>query len=629
MSQLLWQYTTTLANGNRCTYDIYLNAEYDTLLDVTNTSCGYVNNNKGVIEIYTTALLNFSPSTINHPKQLYIENGLKVTITVIDGKDVGWTETSFSNFSWGLYTLENGSYYHATRLTAQGTVEGTNSIVGLLFDSNIKAIQYMNGLISPLDALNGLKTTWKCYWTGNKSSGYNLKINWECENVEKYSNVNDYNILIGTCGKAYSTTYPPQPNQLIKVENYISVQYTSSEINLNSNQIKSTFNDRVEGATNVAYFYLTLTLYDKINDKYNYTVGIKFMLSGPTKYEIVTDSYIIESDLYNGNGDGSLILFYNELGDDDLGYNARKDEVENLTTGTYGRGKGFISTYALDNSRLNSIGSAIWNDTFNQNIFKVNSSPIENCVSTMKFPFAVGDTNGEVYIGNVDMETQGGISINNGIIEIGTFTLNPIYDNFLDFAPFSKTLIYLPFVGYQELPISEMIGRTYTLKYITDYITGECNAVIYYKDAPFLVFSGVIGIEIPISNQGIANLNRSQFPSLVSSATSAIQQNPIGSVNGLVSAMTEVQHPTTNGVASSECNAKTCVTAFLLRIYPQWQEPANYAHQYGKPCNLSRKLNGLTGFTVVAPDFDTSGLNDIATDELNEIREIMTNGFYI
>ena len=247
----------------------------------------------------------------------------------------------------------------------------------------------------------------------------------------------------------------------------------------------------------------------------------------------------------------------------------------------------------------------------------------------MKFPFAVGDTNGEVYIGNVDMETQGGISINNGIIEIGTFTLNPIYDNFLDFAPFSKTLIYLPFVGYQELPISEMIGRTYTLKYITDYITGECNAVIYYKDAPFLVFSGVIGIEIPISNQGIANLNRSQFPSLVSSATSAIQQNPIGSVNGLVSAMTEVQHPTTNGVASSECNAKTCVTAFLLRIYPQWQEPANYAHQYGKPCNLSRKLNGLTGFTVVAPDFDTSGLNDIATDELNEIREIMTNGFYI
>ena len=625
MNQLIWEYNTTIFDKRKAIYSIFFVGEDIPLLTIDNTTCGYVNGNKGVLEIYTTALLDYSPSTSESPKNLTIPNALKVVITVEDGV----IETQIYDFNWTVSTLENGSYFHYTRLTGNGYVGDTLSVAGLLFDSNIKAIQYMNGKLSPLDALNALQTKWKCYWTGNPSSSYNLKINWECANVEKYGNVNDYSILIGTCGRAYSTTYPPQPTQLLKVENYISLQYTSSEINLNSNQIKSTFSDRVEGATNTAYFYLTLTLYDKVNEKSNYTVGIKFMNKGLNKYEIVTDGYIIEHDLYNGNGDGSMILFYNELGDDDLGYNARKDEVENLTTGTYGRGKGFISTYALDNSRLNSIGSAIWNDTFNQNIFKVNSSPIENCVSTMKFPFAVGDTNGEVYIGNVDMETQGGISINDGIIEVGSFTINPIYDNFLDFAPFSKTLIYLPFVGYQELPISEMVGRTYTLKYITDYITGECNAVIYYKDAPFLVFSGVIGIEIPISNQGIANLNRSQFPSLVSSATSAIQQNPAGVVNGLVSAMTEVQHPTTQGVASSECNAKTCVTAFLLRIYPQWQEPANYAHQYGKPCNLSRKLSGLTGFTVVAPDFDTSGLNDIATDELNEIREIMTNGFYI
>ena len=624
MGQILWEYNTTRYDGVKGINIYEINVDGVPELSIENTACGFVNGNAGVLEIYTTALLNYAPSTSESPSNITITNGLKLT-----GSYPDVTGSEVYNLTFTLMQLEDGTYIHATRLTGYYNVGSTNIASGLIFETDTKAILYMNHKLSPLDALNGLQTTWKCYWTGNPSSGYNLKINWECENVEKYDNVNDYNILIGTCGRAYSTTYPPKPTQLLKVENYISLQYTSSEINLNSNQIKSTFNDRVDGATSVSYFYLTLTLYDKVNEKSNYTVGIKFMNKGLNKYEIVTDSYIIEPDLYNGNGDGSMILFYNELGDDDLGYNARKDEVENLITGTYGRGKGFISTYALDNSRLNSIGSAIWNDTFNQNIFKVNSSPIENCVSTMKFPFAVGDTNGEVYIGNVDMETQGGISINDGIIEVGSFTINPIYDNFLDFAPFSKTLIYLPFVGYQELPISEMVGRTYTLKYITDYITGECNAVIFYKDAPFLVFSGVIGIEIPISNQGIANLNRSQFPSLVYSATSAIQQNPEGVVNGLVSAMTEVQHPTTNGVASSECNAKTCVTAFLLRIYPQWQEPSNYAHQYGKPCNLSRKLSGLTGFTVVAPDFDTSGLNDIATDELNEIREIMTKGFYI
>ena len=366
MSQLIWEYNTTLFDGRKAVYSIFFNGKNIPLLTIDNTTCGYVNGNKGVLEIYTTALLDYSTSSSENPTNLTIPNGLKVITTIEDGT-VG---TEIYDFNWTVGTLENGSYFHFTTLTGNYNVGTTLSACGLLFDTNIKAIQYMNGKLSPLDALNALQTKWKCYWTGNPSSSYNLKINWECANVEKYGNVNDYNILIGTCGRAYSTTYPPQPTQLLKVENYISLQYTSSEINLNSNQIKSTFSDRVEGATNTAYFYLTLTLYDKVNEKSNYTVGIKFMNKGLNKYEIVTDGYIIEHDLYNGNGDGSMILFYNELGDDDLGYNARKDEVENLTTGTYGRGKGFISTYALDNSRLNSIGSAIWNDTFNQNIFK-------------------------------------------------------------------------------------------------------------------------------------------------------------------------------------------------------------------------------------------------------------------
>ena len=626
MGQILWEYNTTRYDGVKGINIYEINVDGVPELSIENTACGFVNGNAGVLEIYTTALLNYAPSTSESPSNITITNGLKLT-----GSYPDVTGSEVYNLTFTLIQLEDGTYMHATRLTAYYNVGSTNIASGLIFKTDTEAILYMNHKLSPLDALNGLQTTWKCYWTGNATSGYNIKINWESFNIENYGNVNNYSILIGTGGKAINTlTSSITSEKYYKVENFTAIAYTSSEVSLNSNQIINTFKDRVDKSFQTAYMYMTLTMHDNEKNKDNYTVGIEFINVPVNSYELQTNKYIIDNvSIYSENNDGSKILFYNESGSDDLGYNGRKDSVESMTEGTYGRGKGFISTYALDNSKLNSIGSAIWNDTFNQNIFKVNSSPIENCVSTMKFPFTVGNVDAEVFIGNVDMETQGGISINDGIVEVGTFTINPIYNNFLDFAPFSKTFIYLPFVGYQELPISEMIGREYTLKYITDYITGECNAVIFYKDAPFLVFSGVIGIEIPVSNQGIANLNRSQFPTLVSTVSSAIQKDPFSTASGLASMVSEIPHPSTQGVASSECNAKTCVTAFLLRIYPQWQEPANYAHQYGKPCNLSRKLSGLTGFTVVAPDFDTSGLNDIATDELNEIREIMTKGFYI
>lgn len=625
MGQILWEYNTTRYDGVKGINIYEINVDGVPELSIENTACGFVNGNAGVLEIYTTALLDYAPSTSESPSNITITNGLKLT-----GSYPDVTGSEIYNLTFTLIQLEDGTYAHATRLTAYYNVGSTNIASGLIFKTDTDAILYMNHKLSPLDALNGLQTTWKCYWTGNATSGYNIKINWKSFNIENYGDVNNYTILIGTGGKAINAFSSISSEKYYAVENFTATAYSSSEVTINSNQIINTFKDRVDKSFQTAYMYMTLTMHDNEKNKDNFTVGIEFISVPVNSYELQTNKYIINNiSIYNGNNDGSKILFYNESGSDDLGYNGRKDSVESMIEGTYGRGKGFISTYALDNSKLNSIGSAIWNDTFNQNIFKVNSSPIENCVSTMKFPFSVGNVDAEVYIGNVDMETKGGVSINDGIVEVGTFTINPIYNNFLDFAPFSKTFIYLPFVGYQELPISEMIGREYTLKYITDYITGECNAIIFYKDAPFLVFSGVIGIEIPVSNQGIANLNRSQFPTLVSTVSSAIQKDPFSTASGLASMVSEIPHPSTQGVASSECNAKTCVTAFLLRIYPQWQEPANYAHQYGKPCNLSRKLSGLTGFTVVAPDFDTSGLNDIATDELNEIREIMTNGFYI
>ena len=40
---------------------------------------------------------------------------------------------------------------------------------------------------------------------------------------------------------------------------------------------------------------------------------------------------------------------------------------------------------------------------------------------------------------------------------VGPF--NPVYNNFLDFNPYSKMSIYLPFVGYQELDINNFVNK--------------------------------------------------------------------------------------------------------------------------------------------------------------------------
>lgn len=61
---------------------------------------------------------------------------------------------------------------------------------------------------------------------------------------------------------------------------------------------------------------------------------------------------------------------------------------------------------------------------------------------------------------------------------LGTYTFTPHFNNFLDYSPYTKYELYLPYCGFVDMDATEYTGKTISIDYILDYTQGSCLAVV-------------------------------------------------------------------------------------------------------------------------------------------------------
>ena len=84
---------------------------------------------------------------------------------------------------------------------------------------------------------------------------------------------------------------------------------------------------------------------------------------------------------------------------------------------------------------------------------------------------------------------------------LGTYTFTPYFNNFLDYTPYTKYELYLPYCGFVDMDATEYTGKTISIDYILDYTTGGCTAVvsdITNENDHIVLFSkkGIVGVPI-------------------------------------------------------------------------------------------------------------------------------------
>lgn len=484
-----------------------------------------------------------------------------------------------------------------------------------------------------------LNTDWILAIDGTKSPLYKLK--WKCDSISE----NDIaRVRIGFGG------YDDISGK-VSIHKWQLVDYSPSYFKTNYAQINNAVWGEISGilsplaklaAVYIAVqleYYSTPTVLPTDYSSIMYCELFKNQKNG----HMYGDTGFLEKDengLYDKvtSGDGSTFTVKDgEEGskivtsDDDEGYSDDKDNDENDNdTSDVSSGIGVLTTtFKMTKDRLQQLGRFLWGSNIFDNFSLICNNPIENIISCKSIPLSLDGSTQKIILGNVDTGVNGDkVSNNFAKQNIGSITITEKYNNFLDYAPYTNVIIYLPYVGFKELDTNLVMGKTLSISYTVDIITGGCLCQIKSNNVKLYEFNGNLGIDIPITASNRAQVEAGYISSGIGIASSVASGNIVGAVTSLINSAESQYHYASTSSPNPMCVASTNRTCYVILDRPTYQTLKSFNHTRGKKCYLTKTINTLRGYTICDEHIDLSGI--MATDsEKEELIKILSGGFFV
>lgn len=245
------------------------------------------------------------------------------------------------------------------------------------------------------------------------------------------------------------------------------------------------------------------------------------------------------------------------------------------------------------------------------------------------------------------------------IVDCGTITIPEYYKTALDYNPYTKDLLYLPYLGYRALDPDEVQGKTLKIKYHVDVMTGDCVAFIIRTTVSQLTpteqviaqFSGNCGVHVPFGRQSFDNAIAASVQLIsgiggVASGVAMLAGGPGGMVSGgeqLAAGMIaqgisgigvgavngSKAHVERSGLMGASAGYMGVQFPYLIRQIPRQSLPDKgyYRQLNGYPCNEAGKLSDFSGYTAIE-SIELSGIG-ATQEEKTEILNMLVGGVIV
>lgn len=216
--------------------------------------------------------------------------------------------------------------------------------------------------------------------------------------------------------------------------------------------------------------------------------------------------------------------------------------VENLPNGSSGSdiaSSGMYTKYLCNNALLNLLAEFFWEDNAGIQALKaVLGNPIDSIISLTAYPFAldtlVPKTSTTIYFGQYDSHFSAfSLTKSSFQIDWGSVTIPFFWGSFLDYSPYTKIQLYLPWgVGFVSIDPNEVVPWSRknsfnkndfvdgTIRVITniELDKGACvHNVVGNNGRIIASFGGVVGKQVPVTGSD----NSARILSMMSAAISS------------------------------------------------------------------------------------------------------------
>ena len=239
----------------------------------------------------------------------------------------------------------------------------------------------------------------------------------------------------------------------------------------------------------------------------------------------------------------------------------------------------------------------------------------------------------------------------------GPYTIDRKFNDFRDYAPYTRVSILLPYCGWCDLP-SHVVGRQISVKYFTDIIAATCKAVVFCGNNIVAEAAGVIGLDIPFVADNVGAKMQAVTAGMISALGGGIQLGAgIGTMvstksgNGAKAALSGASQYLSgysqmamafneNTTEISGKNGDGCclagATNIIIKIVRPKKgayttapfTPPGYGHNVGFVSQKQVKVSSVSGL-LIADNVDTSGISGATEAERAEIKRVLETGLIV
>lgn len=312
---------------------------------------------------------------------------------------------------------------------------------------------------------------------------------------------------------------------------------------------------------------------------------------------------------------------------------------------------GFVTLYAPTKAQLVALSSYMWSGLFDiATLKKLFADPMDCILGLNLLPFSVPRSDLQhVSIGNIDTGISMYVAEKQWVtIDCGTVNIGSVYDTYLDYAPYTKIHIYLPFIGLQELNVDDVAHKAIRVKYKIDILSCACIAFISADDRVLYQFSGACGYSVPISSTNYSALFGSAVDVAISTAMLVSTAGAAVPATAREAAVHEARMVAqTAGAVSSSANAvmnsKPTIKRsgslgggsgiigiqkpYIIFEIPRICKPARQQHFIGYPSFITIQVSGISGYA----EFESIILNGVTCteEERTMLADIFKGGVYV
>lgn len=245
----------------------------------------------------------------------------------------------------------------------------------------------------------------------------------------------------------------------------------------------------------------------------------------------------------------------------------------------------------------------------------------------------------------------------NPVNTFGPYSISRKFNDFRDYAPYTRVSIFLPYCGWCDLP-SHVVGRSVTVKYFTDVIAATVRAIVSCNDNIIAEAAGVMGLDIPFTADAVGMKQAGVVSGLTAYAGGALQTaagvaqlvtskdakglgNVFSGGSKLLSAYAQTAEAfnenTTeiSGKNGDGCSLSGATNIIIKIIRPKYGAssdppyvPAGFAHAVGFVSNKQVRVGNVSGL-LIADNVDTSGIAGATDAERAEIKRVLETGLIV